>query len=162
MIIIGTYQHSIGLEQTLAVLEQYGISKSQILVVPMNSEPEHRFPFLKKSKNPYSNGVEVGVACATGLSVIGASLGFILPLGPILCGLIAAFLGFGIGFGIHQVLSIKSYGKPFSKQCTEIIVIVQCKEEDSTHVQEMMWAYDAMTVGKNPGPSQPIKPSTTF
>lgn len=99
MIVIGAFRHSLDLEQALSVLERSGIPRKQLLVVAMDGEPDVPMPYSSRTKDLHSQGVELGFACATGLAVIGASTGFIAPWGPILGGLAAAILGFGIGFG---------------------------------------------------------------
>jgi hypothetical protein len=54
-----------------------------------------------KKKHLRFKAIEVGMACATGFSVLGASAGFVLAWGPVIWGLLAACFGFGIGFGLY-------------------------------------------------------------
>ena len=152
MLVIGTFEHSIELEQVLAVLEHRGISRKHIMVVPMDTDPKTSTLFTGKSQDFYYKGIEVGVACATASSVIGTSIGFILALGPVFWGLAAALMGFAIGFGIYA-FARKGNLRRLPKKLPEITVIVQCMEEQSLLVEETMWKYSVLTVGRAPEPT---------
>lgn len=145
MIIIGTFQHSIELEQALSKLEEIGITRNQLLVVCMDTDSKDFSSYKQKPESSHSRGVEIGIACATALSVIGTSVGFILPWGPIICGLIASIVGFCLGFGIHAIIQRPIRRR--SKKKPEVTVIVQCKTDQSEHVQKVMWINHALTVG---------------
>lgn len=152
MLVIGTFEHSIELEQLLATLEYSSISRNYILVVPMVIDPKSPTQFISKSRDLYSKGIEVGIACATASSVVGTSIGFILTWGPIFWGLIAAFIGFTIGFGLY-LLAKKGTLRHLPKTLPEITVIVQCPEDQSALVMETMWKYRVLTVGRALEPS---------
>lgn len=149
MLIIGTFEHSIELEQALAVLEHSGISRNHILVVLMDTDPGPPIQPIGKSRGRYYKGIEVGMACATASSVIGTSVGFVLKWGPIFWALITAFAGFTIGFGIY-LFANKGKHRQLPKKFPEITVIVQCPQDQSTQVKEIMWKYYALTVGQAP------------
>ncbi|SMC75016.1 hypothetical protein [Sporomusa malonica] len=152
MLIIGTFEHSLELEQVLAVLEHNGIARKHILVIPMDTEPTPPVRFITKARDLYAKGFEVGVSCATGSAVIGTSIGFILPWGPIFAGLMAAATGFTIAFGIYLLIN-KGTHRHLPKKLPEITIIVQCLEEQSIPVMETMWEYRILTVGRVPEPS---------
>lgn len=152
MLIIGTFEHSLELEQVLAVLEHNGIARKHMLVIPMDTEPTPPVRFITKARDFYTKGIEVGMACATGSAVIGTCVGFILPWGPIFVGLIAAAIGFTIAFGIYFLIN-KGTHRHLPKKLPEITIIVQCLEEQSILVMETMWEYRVLTVGRAPEPS---------
>lgn len=146
MLVIGTFEHSIEVEQALGVLEQNGILRKEILVVPMETDPTTFAQYISKSRDRYNKGIEVGMACATASSVIGISVGFVLTWGPILWALITAFAGFAFGFGVYLLKNKGDY-RHLPKKLPEITIIVQCTVEKSLHVMETMWKYGALTVG---------------
>ena len=152
LLVIGTFEHSIELEQALAVLEHSGISRNHILVVPMDTDPTPPIQYIGKSRDRYYKGIEVGMACATASSVLGISIGFILTWGPIIWALIFAIFAFAIGFGIIQLIS-KDNHRHLPKKLPEITVIVQCSEVQSILIMETMWKYRVLTVGRAPEPS---------
>lgn len=146
MLIIGTFEHSIELEQALTVLEQKGISKKSILVVPMDSDPKTYMQFTGKSQNRFYKAIEVGMACATASCVIGTAIGFSLTWGPVFWALIGAAAGFAIGFGLYTIAHKGNY-RNLPKVLPEVTVIVRCQEEMSSRVMETMWRYNVLTVG---------------
>lgn len=147
MLIIGAFQHSIELEEALAELEQDGIYRSHILAIPMNIYPGDSKESLEEFHDFYSKGVEVGIACATACSVVGTSAGFRLNWGPIIWGLIAAFMGFVIGFGLYFFFN-KYSRLSDSKRFPEVTIIVQCSEQAADSVIRIMWKYEALKIGK--------------
>ncbi|TCM91052.1 hypothetical protein EV294_109129 [Paenibacillus sp. BK033] len=145
MIIIGTFMHSIELEHALTKLESIGVSKERLLVVCMDKESKIFQSDKPNKASSLSTGVEIGLACATAMSVIGTSLGFIWTWGPVIWGLIFAFTGFCLGFGINAIFVNKH--KRHNKFKSEVTVIVQCQAWQADEVQQVMWTNRALTVG---------------
>lgn len=148
MIIIGTFEQSIELEQALTVLENSSISKDQILVVFMDDKPSP-VQIPGRVQNIHSNAFEIGIASATGCAVIGASVGFALYLGPIICGLLGAVIGFAIGYALYFFPNKnKPYSKKLKKQ-PEVAVIIQCTKNQFSFIENTMWENHAISVGKS-------------
>jgi hypothetical protein len=142
LLIIGSFQQSIELEQALAVLEKNGVESSQMMVIPMDSEPDTQLG----SAPPASTMIEVGMAFATACGVIGTSIGFRLYLGPILWGLFSVVAGFFLGVGLHRLITGRSPATE-RKKLPEMTVIIQCTKENSNLVHNVMWQYKAVRVG---------------
>lgn len=153
MLVIGTFEHSIELEQALAILEHSGISRDHILVAFMDSEPASPFYLMRKQHDIRSKGFEAGISFATGSAVIGASVGFILTWGPIIWGLIAALIGFIVGFGLYFIIKKGDSRSRFPKKLPEVTIMIQCTGEQSNDIKEIMWNYRALTVGQVLEPS---------
>lgn len=145
MIVIATFQHSIELEYALSKLESLGIARERLLVVCMDQASKQYQSDQPQKESSHSKGIEIGMAGATAFSVIGTSLGFIWTWGPIIWGIIAAFIGFSLGFGINALLSKKN--KRQSKHTADVTVIVQCQTIQADEVQQVMWTNRALTVG---------------
>lgn len=142
MLIFSIFDQSIELEQALAELEYNSIPRENILLVFMDN---HRNEFQQHSPHAF----EIGISVATGGAVIGASLGFVITLGPILCGLIGAFIGFVSGvfaFSLHKKIKKQAMKK---KENYEVTVVIQCKEDQVRHVSDILWKYQARSVGFN-------------
>lgn len=151
MLIVGTFQHSIELEQALAMIEVSGIARRHILVVTMDPGQEGSSNSRSISRDSHSKRIEVSIAVATGAAVIGASAGFILRWGPVIWGLIACLVGYVVGYGIYSLFVMANRGQQFPKKLPEITVIVQCQEKDCAQVREIMWRYNSITVGQSLG-----------
>lgn len=145
--IMSTFQHSIKLEMAITSLEQVGIKKENIFAVPLtNPNPPTR---LLDSLHR-SDGVSLfstGAALGTALAVIGSSIGFILPWGPIYWGLIGAAGGFLAGFLIDQLLNRQYKRKiiKFNTKQPQVILIIECEHHEADRVEEILWHF--MTLG---------------
>ncbi|NPV91019.1 MAG: hypothetical protein HPY50_09630 [Firmicutes bacterium] len=147
MLVVGTFEYSLELEQALAELERDVISRSKILVVSMDTEPNTFNQFVRRPNDLLYKGIEVGIACATAFSVVGTSVGFALTWGPIIWGLGSALAGFVTGFGIYYLFKKRNYRR-LPKNLPEITVIIQCPDVRSREVMGIMWKYRALTVGR--------------
>jgi hypothetical protein len=147
MLVIGTFEHSLELEQALAVIENNDISQEKIMVVCMDLNPGNSQLLIAKSQDFINKCIEVGMASATAIAVAGTSIGFILTWGPIFWGLAFGFIGFCLGFIVYFFIKKDNY-RHVPKKLPEIVVIVQCFEEQSIFVSQTMWKFKALTVGK--------------
>ncbi|WP_312096997.1 hypothetical protein [Niallia sp.] len=145
MIIVGTFQPSIEIEHALSEIEQYGIPPEEIMVLYMNELP----PISNKKKFPidiHVSSFEIGIAFATGLSVIGASVGFKLFLGPVFSGIIAAIIGFFFGYFLYYFFHRKKKNSMY-RNIPEIILIIQSPEDIAPSIKQILWKHKAKNVG---------------
>ncbi|MEQ2527824.1 hypothetical protein WMO40_14040 [Bacillaceae bacterium CLA-AA-H227] len=70
-----------------------------------------------------------------------------MTLGPIIWGLIGAFIGYWIGVGIYFFIN---KGKSSSPLLHEVTVIIQCKEEQFLHISNLLWKYEPLSIGHHP------------
>ncbi|ADU28808.1 hypothetical protein [Evansella cellulosilytica] len=148
MIIVGTFEQSIELEQTISVLEKRVVAREKILVVFMDQKPLIN-EFTGRTRNIHSNAFEVGMATGTGTAVIGASIGFVLKWGPIIWGLITVVIGFILGYVIYFLLKRKFYQTRRILKIPEATVIIDCEEHQEKLIKDILWKGQALTVGKN-------------
>ncbi|REE68806.1 hypothetical protein A8990_13672 [Paenibacillus taihuensis] len=149
MLIICTFEHSIEVEQALAVLEDIGVGRETIMTVMMDNHDERIDKTSTNHPNKITLAFEAGMASGTALSVVGISAGFVLALGPIIWGIISATVGFVIGYGVTRVLQ-KKYFKSvmrFKERLPELAVIIECQDSHFRDVQRILWEYRALSVG---------------
>lgn len=150
MQLFSTFEHTIHIELALATLEKKGIKKENIFVVPLDNRTEERKVFDNMHRSDGISLIDIGAALATAFSVIGASIGFKLKLGPIYWGLIGAFVGFLLGFAIRLFteLVIKKKRRLLKGFYSEIIVIVDCNESQGEMVENILFDHYALGVAK--------------
>lgn len=150
MMIISTFEHSIEVEEALAVLENMGLSRNEIMTVMMDNYQEITDYNFNSNPNKKTLAFEVGMATSTGVTVIGISYGFMLDWGPIIWGTLSAICGFIIGYSITRLIQTKIFKHIIRKKerLPELAVIIQCHEERSQEVQLVLWEYQAISVGK--------------
>jgi len=151
MLVIGTFPNDTRVMQALHALENSGIGKDRLLVVPMDHSPDSANSH-REIGNPISGhtSVEFGLACATGVSVIGISRGFMLAWGPILWGLISAVSGFVFGYGVHKWWESRRLSLMRRKKSSDIHVLVECESAKRKLIVSVLWKHDALAVGECP------------
>lgn len=148
MHIFSTFEHSQYVELALSSLETKGITKEQILAVPLENRVEERKLLDTIHQSDGVSIIDLGMALATACSVVGASIGFVLKWGPIYWGLLTAFIGFGVGL-LVKVWKYKVFEKNkrlLKGKKTEIIVVVHCRKEEAPLIEAIMWEHLALGV----------------
>ena len=145
MIIVGTFYQSVDLEIALSQIEKEGIPAEEMMVVFMNEHLPNRSK-KRDIKEIHSSAFEIGIAFATGLTVIGASIGFKFLWGPILTGLLAAIIGFVTGYSSYYFANRKKARTTFINS-NEVTLIIQCSKEQRNEIHEILWNHHALSVG---------------
>lgn len=153
MQIFSTFEHSIFLEIAITSLEKIGIKKDRILAIPLNNRIEERKLFDTLHRADGISMFDKGAALATAFSVIGANVGFVLEWGPILWGLIGAFVGFAIGFIINYIIYkvIKKNKRQLKGKNSEVILVIDCPKELVDEIENILWEHLALGVAKVEG-----------
>lgn len=134
----------------ITTLEKKGIKKENIFAVPLDNRREERKVFDSLHRSDGTSLVDIGMALATAFSVVGASIGFKLSWGPIYWGLITAFSGFVIGFGIRLFTEIvlKRRKRILKGKNSEVILIIDCEDTQAELVENILWNHFALGVAK--------------
>lgn len=150
MQLFSTFEHTIHLEMAVDTLEKKGIKRGNIFVVPLDNRTEDRKIFDNIHRSDGTSLIDVGAALATAFSVITASIGFKLALGPIYWGLIGAFVGFMVGFAIRLFTEviIKKKRRRLKGFHSEIVVIVDCDDSQGEVVENILFDHFALGVAK--------------
>jgi len=148
--IFSTFEHSSYLELAISALHMNGIQKEQIFAIPLNSRKEKRTLLDNMHKSDGVSLVSTGAALGTAFSVVGTSVGFRLTWGPIYWGLIGASAGFLIGFLIDLFFYkvIKKNKRLIRGKMSEVILIIECAEEQSDHIEDLLWHHFAIGIAR--------------
>ncbi|WP_431308734.1 hypothetical protein [Alicyclobacillus fastidiosus] len=150
MQIFSTLEHSVKLELAISALEQEGISKESIFAVPLTNRKVERKLFDTMHNSDGVSLVSTGSALGTAFSVIGASVGFSLNLGPIYWGLIGVASGFLLGFLIDLFILkvIKKRQRLLRGKNPQVILVVECTEKQADAVEDILWHFLALGVAR--------------
>jgi hypothetical protein len=146
MQIFSLFEHSTSVELALSKLEQEGVTKEQIFVVPIDESDEGLNVFDSMQDSDGISFIDIGMALATAFGVIGTSIGFKLEWGPIIWGLIAAFIGFLCGF-IWSMCIIKFTKNGYRNErrvLPLVIVIVECEKEYVKSIEKILFENKAI------------------
>lgn len=147
MHVIASFEHSIYLELAITAVEEAGILKENIYAVPLQERPSKKQMFDSIHGSDGVSLFDAGAALATAFTVIGSTYGFVLKGGAILWGLIGAAVGFSLGLLI-DILHKKKKGvkNPAPGKKTEVVVLVNCTQEEAKYIQTMFWEHMALGV----------------
>ncbi|WP_026693489.1 membrane protein [Peribacillus kribbensis] len=150
MHIFSTFETTNYLELAVSTLEKRGIQKECIFAVPLDNRTEDRKLIDTIHRSDGTSLIDIGMALGTALSVIGASIGFELYLGPIIWGLIFAFIGFVLGVGIRLWIEKRLNRKKrvLKGKHSEVILIINCAESQTEVIEKILWDHLAVGVAK--------------
>ncbi|MDQ0892133.1 hypothetical protein QFZ81_007221 [Paenibacillus sp. V4I9] len=148
--LFSTFEHSNYLELAINELEKTGIKKESIFAVPLTNRKVERRIFDSIHNSDGVSLMSTGAALGTAFSVVGASVGFKLQWGPIYWGLIGAVGGFLLGFLIDLFIYkvIKRHKRLIRGKNSEVILIVECGEEQADHVESILWHHLALGIAR--------------
>lgn len=148
MYVISTFDHSINLELAITAIEMKGIKKDNIMAIPMDKRGEERKLFDNIHSSDGLSLFDLPAIIATLFGIFGGVYGFVLPWGPLLCGLVAITVGAIIGLIIELLLTRKHKDRQSGKKGTEVVVIIDCNENQLEMVKDTLWANKALGVRK--------------
>jgi hypothetical protein len=148
MQIFATFEHSVQIELAITNLEKMGIS--DIYAVPLDNGPEDIKLFDTIHRSDGTSLSNTGLVLAVFCSVIMACRGFMLEWGPIFWGIIGAVFGFIFGFIINLFFyKVRKKKRKWVKgKNSEVIMIIDCKEDEASKVERVLWEHLALGVAK--------------
>jgi hypothetical protein len=147
MHIISSFEHSAFLELAINLLQEKGIEKEDIVAVPLQNMKDQPKLFDTIHRSDGESLLDLAAVLGTVFSVLGASFGFVLTWGPIIWGLLGLAFGAIIGFMIDYLLT-KKQKKSKTNLHTEVILIVNCKENEYETVKRILFENKALGVGE--------------
>lgn len=148
--IFSTFEHSISLELAILSLEKNGIQSSNIFAVPLTNRKAERKLFDSIHAADGISLISTGAALGTAFAVIGASVGFKLQWGPIYWGLIGTATGFALGLliDLFYYKVIKKQKRLLRGKNSEVILIVECEEQQGDAVEDILWHHFALGIAR--------------
>src|SRR4051812_38087088 len=147
MHIISSFEHSAFLELAINLLQEKGIEKEDIVAVPLQNMKDQPKLFDTIHRSDGESLLDLVAVLGTVFSVLGASFGFVLTWGPIIWGLLGLSVGAIIGLMIDYLLT-KKRKKRKTNLNSEVILIVNCKENEYQTVKRILFENKALGVGE--------------
>ena len=134
MFITATFLKNEFIELVIEALKEEGVQPQNIFSTSLTNKPFKQF----FDSIHHSDGIsyfDLGASLATAFSVIGASIGYRLTLGPIIWGVIGAVVGFLLGFFSKWLWYKKKTAFNIPSQ---FLLIVKCAEHETFKIKEIM------------------------
>ncbi|MFC4808162.1 hypothetical protein [Paenibacillus sp. GCM10023250] len=146
--IFSTFQHSHYLELAVSELKDHEINN--IYAIPLDNRQLDTKLFDTMHGMDGTSLVDLGLILAMMFGTIGVARGFIWEWGPVIWGLIGSAGGFAVGFVIDLLVTHYRRRKlrTVKKKHGEVILIVQCSNEQSRLVEQTLWGNQAIGVAK--------------
>jgi hypothetical protein len=148
MYIVSTFEHSKYLELAITAIQMKGIKKENILAVPMDKKVEGRMFFDSIHGADGISLLDIPALLAAFFGIFGSIYGFVLEWGPLFWGLIGIAIGSVIGFIIKYFTTKKYKNRNNDLKTTEVVVIIECNENQIEMVKDTLWAHYAYGVSK--------------
>ncbi|MDF2531208.1 MAG: putative rane protein [Clostridia bacterium] len=148
MYIFSTFEHSKHLELAITAIQMKGINKENILAVPMDKRSENIKLFDSIHGADGVSTLDIAALLAAFFGIFGSIYGFILEWGPLFWGLIGIAIGMALGLIIKFFTSKKYKNRQKCMNNTEVILIVECNENQMEMVKDMLWSHHAFGVSK--------------
>ena len=148
MYIVSTFDHSNYLELAITAIQMKGIAKENILGVSMDKRGEDVQMFDTIHSSDGLSMLDLPILFAALFCLVGSIYGFILTWGPILWGVIGMLVGFGLGLVIRMITTRKYDNRQKKTKATEVVLIIECKENQLEMVHDLLWKHHALGVRK--------------
>jgi hypothetical protein len=148
MYIVSTFDHSVYLELAITAIQMKGIKKEDIMAVPIDKKGEYRTLFDSIHSSDGLSLFDLPSILAVIFAIFGGIYGFVLKWGPLIWGLIAIATGFSIGLIIKLIVTKKYNDRQKDKRGVEVVLIIECPENQLEMVKDTLWSHNALGVSK--------------
>lgn len=145
MHLVSAFQHSVYLELAIIDLEQMGISKENILALPLDKNNPNP-PSVQAAHKDGTSYVDLVFIFGMVFMLLGAIYGFVLAWGPIIWALLGMVGGALFGLLTEMLIAGR---KVFQKSVmTDVILMVDCQDNQVEAVEKLLWSHQALGVAK--------------
>ncbi len=148
MYIVSTFDQSVYLELAITAIQMKGIKKEDIMAIPIDKKGEERTLFDSMHSSDGLSLFDLPAILAVIFAILGGIYGFVLKWGPLIWGLIGISVGIILGIIIKLIVTKKYFGRQRDKRGTEVVLIIECIEEQLEMVKNTLWSHNALGVSK--------------
>lgn len=149
MYIISTFEHSVYIETVIAILQKKGISKENILAVPLDKRHENEKLFDTINSSDGVSLFDGAAALGTATMVLGVIYGYVLAWGPIIWGLIGLFAGAVAGFLLDLFRKgFKKRNKRNNSKSGDVVIMINCDKSQADMIEDLLWKKTALGVAR--------------
>jgi|SRR5665648_139155 len=148
MYVFATFDHSNYVELAITAVQMKGVAKENILGLSMDKKGEEKKLFDSIHSSDGLSLLDVPILLATLFCLFGSIYGFILIWGPVVWAIIGMILGFSIGLIIKLMVTKKFSHRQKNQRATEVVIIIECNENQAEMVKDLLWDHHALGVRK--------------
>lgn len=149
MYIVSSFQFSAYIELAITELEQKGIAKDKILVVPLAKRTEQRKILDTINQSDGISSLDTGAILGVIFMTLGTIYGYVLKWGPIIWGLIGLITGIILGLIIDLIPKRKNRKKNKTNcEIADVVLIINCNNVEAGMIENILWDNQASAVGR--------------
>lgn len=148
MYIFATFKYNMEMELTLSELEELGLSKDQLLVIPLDKIKYQSKMIDSMHRSDGRSLMDLSAIFGIIFMLLGVIYGYVLYLGPVLWGLIGLVFGVVLGFLVDYYTTKKSE-KNMRKRGSDadMILMIRCEKEKQEKIEKVLWNNLVLGVG---------------
>lgn len=148
MYIFATFKYNMEMELTLRELEELGLSKEQLLVIPLDKIKYQSQMIDSMHRSDGRSLMDLSAIFGIIFMLLGVIYGYVLYLGPILWGLFGLVFGVVLGFLVDYYTTKKSE-KNMRKRGSDadLILLIRCDKEKQETIEKVLWNNLVLGVG---------------
>ncbi|WP_417897126.1 hypothetical protein ABN702_12190 [Bacillus haimaensis] len=148
MYIFATFKYNMEMELTLRELEELGLSKDQLLVIPLDKVKYQSKLIDSMHRSDGRSLMDLSAIFGIIFMLLGVIYGYVLYLGPILWGLIGLVFGVVLGFLVDYYTTKKSE-KNMRKRGSDadLILLIRCEKEKQEKIEKVLWNNLVLGIG---------------
>jgi hypothetical protein len=148
MYIFATFKYNMEMELTLRELEELGLTKDQILVIPLDKIKFQTKVMDSMHRSDGRSLIDLAAIFGIIFMLLGVIYGFIFYLGPILWGLFGLVFGSILGFLIDYYFTKKNEQSIRKRDSdADLVIMIQCPKEKQEKVEDVLWNNMVLGVG---------------
>ena len=136
------------IEITLRELEDLGLTKEQILAVPLDQVNTDVTLIDSLHRSDGRSLVDLAAVFGIIFMLLGVIYGYVFYLGPIIWGLIGLISGLFFGFILDYILTkLKTNKRKKNNDDADLILMINCPPEKKEKVESVLWNNLVLGVG---------------
>lgn len=148
MYIFATFKYNMEMELTLRELEELGLTKEQILVIPLDKIKFQTKVMDSLHRSDGRSLIDLAAIFGIIFMLLGVIYGYIFYLGPILWGLFGLVFGSILGFLVDYYFTKKSEQSMRKRGSdADLVIMIQCPKEKQEKVEGVLWNNMVLGVG---------------
>ena len=148
MYLFATFKYNMEMELTLRELEKLGLTKEQILVIPLDKMKFQTKAIDSMHRSDGRSLIDLAAIFGIIFMLLGVIYGYVFYLGPILWGLFGLILGAILGFLVDYYFTKKSEVSMRKRGSdADLVLLIHCPQEKQEKVEDILWNNMVLGIG---------------
>jgi hypothetical protein len=149
MYIFSSFDHGAFLEIAIADLTRIGLTRQNILAVPLNKTTRKISVFDRMYRSDGVSILDGAALLGTVCMLLGVIFGSILYWGPIIWGLLGLIAGAGVGLAADWLVTTRTSRQDTRSNPIPVVLLVRCEEAQAETVEKILEDHHALALARH-------------